>query len=261
MIKSTNENSEEQGTYLGGSYGAVLMYNRRRKPVFGQKRRGLPSVDRDISSCLTATIISSDNTFKFSFWDEGDGNSPALQKLYAKFLDQREIVLFHAFCVIHLRRKKSPPEALFFFHKLWDHYGDQLSELLDVRWLISAMTTFSDHGKNSDQRVAGSMFCIFFGMLKLYEWERLISKPPGKYFRVREGDKMPIGLSGFSLKRGDLDYNLIARLHEAADKDHVMQKIGHVLLHHLNYDDRNIFRRLSRSKDPKRLLSEKDIGL
>lgn len=236
------------GTYLGGSYGAVQMYNRRRRMVRGFRRAGLPTQDQDLSSCITTNVELTNDKFTFSFYRKRDGDSPELQRLAKEFIGCKEIALLNAYCIMHLRRQSAPIEAKETFHKIWENYARELINLLDIRWLISTMTTFGDHGKTVEQKVAGSMFTVFFGMMKLYEWERIVSRPPPRYFRPAASHTMPLGISSFSMKFGDLDYNLIARLHLAADADPLMSEIGHHMLAMLNSDESNIFRRLSKVK-------------
>lgn len=235
---------EDFGTYAGGSYRAVSMFNKGRRHILAPGRAGLPSRRRDISRSLSISLDSPTTPFRFSFSFKRDGGSRELDKLSQSFKGRREIELLHAYCIMHLRRAGHPPDAVSVFHKIWDNYPNEMVELLDARWLISAMTTLGDHGKNPAQRIAGSMFSIFFGMMKLYEWERIVSNPKIGYSRKMQSHRMPLGIPPYSLKNGDLDYGIIARLHNAADEDQVTRIIGHHLLALLNFDAENIFRRI-----------------
>lgn len=48
-------------------------------------------------------------------------------------------------------------------------------EHLDPRWLVSAITTFGDHGSTEVQRRVGQSMTVLFGAMKLYESERRYS--------------------------------------------------------------------------------------
>lgn len=239
-----SETEDDFGTYAGGSYRAVTMYSKGRRPISAPGRAGLPSIKRDISISKSLILESPSIPFSFSFSFKRDGGSRELDKLSQLFKGRREIELLHAYCIMHLRREFHPPEAASNFHKIWDTYSNDMIELLDVRWLISAMTTLHDHGKNPAQRMAGGMFSAFFSMIKLYEWERRVSKSSNIYTKPWQIHDMPLGMSAYSLKRGDLDYSIIARLHIAAEGDIVTKTIGHHLLALLNFDKNNIFRRI-----------------
>lgn len=111
------------------------------------------------------------------------------------------------------------------------------------------MTTFGDHGVNEAQRRAGAVFNMAFGLIKLYEYERRISVSTDRYIYGTNTDPMPISLDGFSTKTGDLDFNLLARLHHVTLGDPLTEEIGQALLYKLNHDEYNIFRRLAVVKD------------
>lgn len=85
--------------------------------------------------------------------------------------------MLHAYCMAHLRRRRQPPAARKLFLRLWREHPHDLLDLLPPRWLISALATFADHGENETQRVTGAVFNVFFGMMKLYEFERRIVTP------------------------------------------------------------------------------------
>jgi hypothetical protein len=118
---------------------------------------------------------------------------------------------------------------------------------MPTRWLISTVTTFADHGQTDVQRRVGQSLTVLFGMMKLYESERLYSGVPAAQeylFGKRSHTALPMELSAYSIHKGDLDLHLLGRLWKDAETDVVFRPVCFALLHRLNQSDDTVFRRL-----------------
>lgn len=83
-----------------------------------------------------------------------------------------EILLWHALAISYLRRDTphtTKARALFF--KIWDEQPEWMAENLNGRWLISALQTFSDHGRNAEEVRCGSVGYVYGSLIKVYECE------------------------------------------------------------------------------------------
>lgn len=241
---------EIESIYVGGSAGAWAMFNQRRAPATGKGRLGFPAGNCDLDA-LRDTIVTPASPYRFSIClDNAENESALLDKLSVRSEGKTELELLHLFCIANLRRRSPLPEAKILFHRIWEEQLDFMVSSVEPRWFISAMATFADHGKNEYQRIIGASFNIFFSMMKLYEFERLTSRPkPGtKYANRTSDDQMPLDLPGYAFSNGDLDVNTIARLHQMCEKDQVAGFLGQVLLYRTLGDQNTIFARLAKVK-------------
>jgi len=158
--------------------------------------------------------------------------------------------LVHAQCVTLLRRRDPPEGIAALFRALWTDHGAALATGLPTRWLISAATTFADHGDTSSQRQAGEGLSTLFAMLKLTETERLFSgTPPDTPFRPgRVKAPLPMRMQPYAIHGGDLDRALITRIWRAGMSDPATAPLTRRLLRDLMGDPRNVFARLSRMR-------------
>ncbi|CUH80338.1 glycosyltransferase family 2 protein [Tropicibacter naphthalenivorans] len=159
---------------------------------------------------------------------------------------QSELVFLNGLLIAHLRKRSYPDHAPTLFQRLWAEHGAHLLAHLNQRWLVSAVTTFGDHGTTPAQRSVGLSLTALFGMMKLYESERLHSgQPPEKPFTLEKTRApLPMEMDAYSITNGGLDVNLLARLWQEAEGDQVIAPLAHHLLDLLIHDDRTLFRRL-----------------
>lgn len=135
--------------------------------------------------------------------------------------------------ISHLRKRDWPDHAPALFQRLWAEQANHLLAYLDPRWLVSAITTFGDHGANTTQRATGLAMTAFFGTMKLYESERLYSgRTPERPFMLedRKRAQLPMDMDPYAITSGGLDINLIARLWREAEGCAIIAPLAHRLL-------------------------------
>lgn len=162
------------------------------------------------------------------------------------FAGQPRLHLVHAQCVTLLRRRDPPEGIAALFHRLWSEHGTQMAAALPVRWLISAATTFADHGGCAAERQAGEGLSTLFAMLKLTETERLFSGlPPETPFRPgRSHGPLPMSMQPFAIHGGDLDRTLLTRIWRAGTASPATDALTRRLLGDLLEERRGLFARL-----------------
>lgn len=131
-----------------------------------------------------------------------------------------------------------------------------MAETLNVRWLISAATTFADHGQTGDERALGMGLSVLFDMIKLHDSERRLTGLTGNDpFRRQGAGRVPgiaFGMQGYSFKGGDLDKVLLARLAQLADRTPRMRALAHTMLNLIMSERRSIFARVQMVKARRR---------
>lgn len=153
----------------------------------------------------------------------------------------------HGLLIAHSRRTEQPAHFPALFCRLWEEEADFLIEHLDARWLVSAATTFGDHGLTPQQRQMGQSLSVLFNTMKLYETERLYSGQDSDrpFTLAHRSDKgLPMQMDAFALTSGGLDVNMLGRLWLQAEEDAVMRPLAQRLLTLLIEDDKTVFRRL-----------------
>jgi hypothetical protein len=233
-------------TYPGGIKAVIAQYEARRAPLPPDDAARLPAADINLIP-LTRQIVSdpADGPLAPPFANNAQRKAYALRQ---ELQGQSELTVLHALTIAHLRKRSFPDQAPHLFQRLWAEHGAHLLGQLDARWLVSAITTFGDRGMTPVQRSTGLALSTMFGMMKLYESERLYSgRPPDNPFPVsaRTRARLPLDMNPFALVNGGLDVNLIARLWQEAEGDPVMQPLAHHLLEMLVHDPGGVFRRLA----------------
>ena len=118
---------------------------------------------------------------------------------------------------------------------------------LPGRWLISSVITFGDHGETEAQRRIGLSLNMLFSLMKLYEFERAFSGSP-RMRRFRRAPIPGIGACRWACRirppHGGLDVNVLAPIWKEAQKEPVVGPLACHLLHRLNADPSNLFRRI-----------------
>ena len=237
--------------YPGGFYSLMRRLEKRETP-FDDPRSVLPSVEIDLNSLRVQLVESAPDLSSMP-----KNRKHALRKqalIQEEFLGQPELWALHAMCIAILRRRSPPPEAKQLFMRIWTEQGGTLARDLPVRWLISAATTFADHGETIDQRLGGQGLMMLFDLIKLHDSERRHSgqKNSDGFPRSRSGpkpDELGFGLEPYSLPNGDLDMNMLARLWRHAENDAVFRPLGMRMLQMVMHEPRSIFGRIQRYKE------------
>ncbi len=92
--------------------------------------------------------------------------------LQRAFGGRPEILLWHALAISYLRRDTPyTKKAAELFFKIWDEQAEWMATNLNGRWLISALQTFADHGRNAEEIRCGSVGYVYGSLIKIYECE------------------------------------------------------------------------------------------
>lgn len=230
-------------SYPGGFDAILTQMEGRREPLTHEGDEGLPPLDVDFAPLKTARVDGR------ALEVEGSRSTYArkLRELSAEFDGMPALMLLHGLLIAHLRRRSAPAQAAALFLRLWREEHDWLLQRLDPRWLVSAITTFGDHGATEVQRRVGQSLSLMFGMMKLYETERLYSgAAPDQPFAWSRRTMPPLGLQmdPYALGGGGLDVNMLGRLWQDAGTDPVLAPLARHLLEQVIADQRIVFRRL-----------------
>ncbi|MTJ05566.1 MAG: glycosyltransferase family 2 protein [Sediminimonas qiaohouensis] len=233
--------------YPGGFPAIVRQMEARREPLGYAPGEALPPLDVSLEP-LKTTRVDPDAP------DVAGSTSSYARKrrdLSAEFAGQPELLLLHGLLIANLRRRDYPDHAPALFQRLWAEQSGFLLASLDARWLVSAITTFGDHGHTDAQRHIGQSLSMLFAMMKLYETERVFSdKPPDQPHDWTAPPKSPLalGMDRYAIVGGGLDVNLLAGLWQQARDDRVIAPLACHLLELLIRDDRTVFARLRKMR-------------
>lgn len=162
-----------------------------------------------------------------------------------------ELAVLNALCISYLRRNTShTSQAHLLFHRIWSEQGVALAPTLPVRWLISTLQTFFDHGKTEGQRIIGMAGYCYGNMMRIYEGERAIEGHPQDAVYERSECSDPAaypGLERYELGGTDLMVNTHGLLLEASLEDRAAGVALQELLRR-SKRGRNVFRRLDQSR-------------
>ena len=230
-------------TYPGGFDAILTQMEGRREPLSYEGDEGLPPLDVDFAPLKLARVDGRAPEV------EGSRSTYArkLRELSEEFDGLPALMRLHGLLIAHLRRRSAPAHTAALFLRLWTEESDWLLQRLDARWLVSAITTFGDHGATEVQRRLGQSLSLMFGMMKLYETERLYSgSTPDQPFDWTRRPPTPLALQmdAYALGGGGLDVNLLGRLWQEAGTDAVLAPLARHLLALLIADPRTVFRRL-----------------
>jgi hypothetical protein len=226
-------------------------WQRRRAPMALHPGEALPPLDADLAAIAAAMVPDPWPALP----DTASRHAQKAREIAPEFAGQSMLFHLHALLVAHLRKRGFPPHAPALFRRLWVEQGDALRAGLSTRWLISAVITFGDHGATEAERSLGRELGMMFGLMKLYEFERLFSgHPPDQPFRLgkRADAPLPLGMEPFSLASGGLDINLLAPLWQRAQEVPVLGPIACDLLDRLNHDPGTVFARVQAMRERKR---------
>jgi hypothetical protein len=220
-------------------------FSRRYRTPYDASGEVLPGADADlsaISSRIVVAVPDAERLRESSLRVKRDA-------LTREFDGKSELLLLHAVVIAVLRRDDPPAEAETLFQRIWSEHPDQVCRDLPTRWLISAATTFSTHGRNEVQRRAGLAISTMFAMLKLTESERLFSGLAprlayGPNPRIRHA--LPMGIPPYHLVGGELDRLMLYDVFSAANGDPAMERLAGELFDRINRSENTHFRRLAR---------------
>ncbi|MBO9477794.1 hypothetical protein J7382_09630 [Shimia sp. R11_0] len=243
--------TETSLTYPGGFAYMMERYEGRRDPFdFGPE--DLPAVDVNLG-VLREAIVPERAAQK----GPADPNTSWARKrrqIAEEFVGLSELAFLNAQLISNLRKRAYPAQAPALFRRIWAEEADHLLDTLNLRWLVSSVQTFADHGETAAQREAGQGLRMLFGMMKLYEFERSFggldpSKEHG--FGKRVKTRLPLDMEPFSLLHGGLDINVIAPVWELSQKDPVIAPLAEHLLQALIAERGGVFRRLAQMRAKK----------
>jgi len=217
--------------------------------------------DLDAMETKIVTRTEAERYKLLTVWDK-------MLELEDEFEGRSYLLLVHALTIAVLRRENPPPQAAILFQKMWANKSDTLLEALNTRWIISALTTFADHGVNEAQRRLGTSMTIMMGMIKFYEAERSLTglplhRPSRRDRKTKDGSKtqkLGMGMERYSLLKGDVDRNVLLRLWADTKSDEVIAAPARHLLERLNADRKNAFRRMMLLRERKRVELEKSLA-
>ena len=241
--------NQEHSNYPSGFFDLLKHLEKRERP-FTNPLACLPCVDVDLHQ-LRDRVVEARSEPASESVSPGDFalKHAALSK---EFDGQSELLFVHALVVAQLRRQDAAPEARTLFLRMWREQGEFLAQTLDIRWLISAATTFSDHGETVRQLMGGQGLSMLFDLIKLHDSERRVSGRPNDvaFPRIRGRQRHPIAfdMQPYSIEKGDLDKLMLARLWRLVGSDDVLRPLGFRMLHLVMTDKRTIFARVQRYK-------------
>ncbi len=235
-------------TYAGGYKALIERAQTRRDPLIYGEGESLTPLETDLAPLRAQSTVVQPNKSGSSFGQKR-------LSLQQEFAGQPELLALHGLVIANLRKSEFPDHAPALFQKIWAEHGDFLLEKLPLRWLVSAITTFGDQGVNEAQRSIGRSLTLMFGMIKLYEFERLYSGHyPSQAFTLdnKVNTQLPLGIPSYSLVGGGLDVALLTRLWVDAQDDPVVRPLACHLLNAINSDPDTLFRRLNEMGDERR---------
>ncbi|MFP7673298.1 glycosyltransferase family 2 protein [Marivita sp. S0852] len=230
--------------YPQGLTGILDQMNARRAPLGFAPGEALPPLDCDLDKLAATTVeVPPSSTKKRS------DHARKSWEIANELKGQNALLHLNGLLIAHLRKRSQPAHTADLFQRLWAEHSDLLLQKMDLRWKVSSLTTFGDHGKAVAQRSAGLGFSTLFGTMKLYESERLFSgRDPDRPFTLdgRSQAPLPLDMNAFSLTDGGLDVNMLGRLWEEAETDDVIRPLAHDMLQRVIDDPGTVFRRLHR---------------
>ncbi len=242
---------QDETTFPGGRDALEAAYDSRRDP-FNFKGETFPPVDPDLTALANAVLRDED--VKWSrFARRGAGYWARKRKLVAReFIGKSQLSYLNALLIACLRRKDPPEGVDTLFLRLWAEQSPHLLGALDLRWKVSSVMTFADHGATAVQREAGQGFRMLFGLMKLFEAERLFSgQRPAETWQLETRVKapLPLEMEDYALVNGGLQSAILAPLWRLAMTDPVIAPLADDLMTALNRDDGTVFRRLAKMRE------------
>ncbi len=198
--------------YYGSFYSLLRRFEKSQEPYIAPLAY-LPAVDCDLNA-VVSQIVSAPDAAPVSL------KKATIERKHLEFQEEfqgrSELLYVHAILIANLRRKSPPPEVLELFLRIWREQGVWLAKELDIRWRISAATTFADCGVTMEQRALGMGLSVLFDTIKLHESERRLTGTPSDIpFKQDPNIERPdiaFDMQPYGFIKGDLDRNMLARL-------------------------------------------------
>lgn len=154
--------------------------------------------------------------------------------------------------VISYLRRDTPhtEKARTLFHRIWREQGPVMVKEMSMRWLISTLQTFLDHGENEAQRSIGMTGYFYGNMMKIYEGERALDglEQDATYANVTPNTKNRFtGLDRYKVGGTDLMVNTNALALEVAMRDEVAGLVLQEFLLRVRTSE-NVFSRHDRTR-------------
>ncbi|WP_424986068.1 hypothetical protein [Microbulbifer sp. S227A] len=232
---------QRDATYEGGLAALRARYDARRKP-YHPDAVALPPLDADLAA-LAAQPVGQDDLAPANptRW------ARKRARIASEFPGKSQLALLNALLISNLRKSSAPEHAPALFQRIWREQHAHLIGQLDLRWKVSSVMTFADHGATDVQRQVGQALRMLFSMMKLYEFERLFggTAPAEPHpVRGRLHSPLPLQMEDYSIRKGGLDINILAPVWDLALSDPGIAPLADHLMQELNRDPANIFRRL-----------------
>ncbi|MCB1333545.1 MAG: hypothetical protein KDK26_07805 [Roseivivax sp.] len=218
--------------YPGGFAAIEARLDRRRDPIRFHTGTWMPPADLDLEA-LAARTVADPATDPAEQDPRTTRYFLKRRALRAEFAGRSELCFVHGLVIACLRKSEYPPHFPALFDRMWREQPDALLSQLDLRWLVSAATTFADAGLTDTRRALGLGLSTLFGTLKLYESERLYAGlPPEEPFPPGHKNRaaLPLDMDAFALRTGDADITVLGRLWSAAQAEPVMRPLATRLL-------------------------------
>ncbi|GGX57262.1 hypothetical protein GCM10007385_27650 [Tateyamaria omphalii] len=233
-----------------GGYAGLMKFLEKRQRPFENAADLVPPVDTDLKVLWDTKVPAT--TLSFSDVPRYDIRHKHLG-LQMEFEGAPQILLLHALLIAMSRRNTPPAGAMPLFFRMWREEGHALAMTLNVRWLISAATTFADCGETGDQRALGMGLSTLFDLVKLHDSERRSTGKPGneksKFVRLKRRPPLGLSMPPYSIENGDADKVMLARFWQLAERDATIRPLAMRMLHMLMEDKATIFARMQAYKD------------
>ncbi|MFD1882098.1 hypothetical protein [Paracoccus pacificus] len=146
----------------------LAIFTRRRLPKHPNAVDVLPDMEFSTFDAMHTMVEKPTDPEPKSRFDFADQKT----KLQYRFAGQSLLLFYQGLSISYLRRRTPyTQKAASIFFKIWDEQGDWVASQLNPRWLISALQTFADHGRNAAEVRAGSIGFLYGSMIKVYETE------------------------------------------------------------------------------------------
>jgi hypothetical protein len=157
-----------------------------------------------------------------------------------------QLVLYHAWLVVAIRRRMDLSSTQVQFLELWSMETNFLITSLNSRWLVSACDTLADVSPDPVERATALSASLLVNTVKLYETERWLSPSTNLDLQAscqsQKTGYLFDGITSFAVGRGDMIKNLLQRiLRESANS--IAGQILQELIRRLHSSD-TVFRRL-----------------
>ena len=143
----------------------------RHKRRFGAKELS-SQISTDFSK-QKQTIITGDK-IKYTHGSFHDLKEH-IHALRYEFIGQSELCYTHAKIIVLIRRNFNTKKHFAIFEQLWHEEKKHLLKNLNIRWLISASDTFTDHSSDNTIRALSLACSCLFNTVRMQEGERYIT--------------------------------------------------------------------------------------